>query len=78
MRSGKPEPGPRVRPINTLAPPPWYKVWGLDGSKNIIGATKAPNQAKGQALKPPPPAAKEAAKEAGKEAEKKEAWYKFW
>ncbi len=66
----KPEPGPRVRPINTLAPPPWYKVWGLDSPKKISDTPKAPNQAKDQVAKPPPPAAKEA--------EKKEAWYKFW
>ena len=70
----KPKPGPRIRPINVLAPPPWYKVWGLDDSKKIIDTPKTPNRARDQAVKPPPPAAKDTAKEA----KKKEAWYKFW
>jgi outer membrane protein assembly factor BamD len=64
------DPGPRVRPINTLAPPPWYKVWGLDDSRKKTDTPKAPRQGKDQVTKPAP--------QAGKKAEKKEAWYKFW
>ncbi|HEB79726.1 MAG TPA: outer membrane protein assembly factor BamD [Rhodospirillales bacterium] len=70
----KPDQGPRVRPINTMAPPPWYKVWGLDEAKKKTGTPKTPKQGKDQAAKPAPQAEKEAGKEAGKE----EAWYKFW